>query len=319
MIRTGDRPRSPWSGVPNTLRWGVGLAFGAAVISGFSIFVNGFAVKQLPDPAVYTTLKNGVAALLLAGLAAAALRQGGIRALDRRSWAGLAVVGVVGGSIPFLLFFAGLAQASAPSAAFIQKTLFVWVAILAVPSLSERLGWGQVAALGVLIAGQLLVAPPSGVVWGSGETMIAAATLFWAVEVVLAKRLLRTVPTPIVAAGRMGIGLVVLVGYLAATGSLGTIAALNGTQWLWALATGVILAGYVSTWFAALRRAPASLVTAVLVVGAPITAAIQAASKGALPATAVLAGQGLILVAAAALAVLALRSVRHPAEDATAT
>ena len=60
--------------------------------------------------------------------------------------------------MPFILFFTGLAQASAPSAAFIHKTLFVWVALLAVPFLGERLGWLQLAALGVLLAGQALVA-----------------------------------------------------------------------------------------------------------------------------------------------------------------
>jgi drug/metabolite transporter (DMT)-like permease len=308
MIRSGDRPASREPRVPNTLRWGVGLAFGAALISGFSIFVNGFAVKQLPDPAVYTTLKNGIAAAILAAIAAGLVRGDSIRRLDRRSWAGLAVVGVVGGSIPFLLFFAGLAQASAPSAAFIQKTLFAWVAVLAVPLLRERLGWGQLAALGVLLAGQFLVAPPSGVVWGTGETMIAIATLFWAVEVVIAKRLLASVPAPVVGVGRMAIGLVVLVGYLVATGKLSSIIELSGTQWSWALATGAILAGYVTTWFAALQRAPASLVTAVLVVGAPITAVFQSLGQGALPTGPVLAGEALILVAALALSARAFRA-----------
>lgn len=42
------------------------------------------------------------------------------------------------------------------------------------------------------------------------------------------------------------------------------------------LLTGVILAGYVSTWFAALSRAPAVDVTAVLVVGAVVTALLAA-------------------------------------------
>lgn len=300
---TGRGPR-----IPETLRWGVGLAFGAALISGFSIFVNGFAVKQLPDPAVYTTLKNGVAAVLLVMLALVAGGRAPVRALDRSAWTRLAVIGVVGGSVPFLLFFAGLAQASAPSAAFIQKTLFVWVAVLAVPFLGERLGWAQIAALGVLLVGQFLAAPPNGVAWGSGETLIAAATLLWSVEVVLAKRLLARVPSPVVAAGRLGIGLVVLVGFLAVAGKMAVIGTLTTTQWAWAVGTGLILAGYVATWFAALRRAPASLVTAVLVVGAPITASLSAISKGALPDEPVLAGQGLIVVAAIGLATLAKRA-----------
>ena len=47
---------------------------------------------------------------------------------------------MIGGSVPFVLFFEGLARAEATQAAFIQKTLVVWVALLAVPLLRERFG-----------------------------------------------------------------------------------------------------------------------------------------------------------------------------------
>jgi drug/metabolite transporter (DMT)-like permease len=318
MNRATDRTAAGPRRIPDSLRWGVGLAFATALISGFAIFVNAFAVKQLPDAAVFTTLKNGMAALILVGLATLTVRPAEIRALDRRSWSRLAVIGIVGGSLPFLLFFTGLAQASAPSAAFIHKTLFVWVAILAVPFLGERLGLAQLAALAVLLGGQFLMVPPNGLTWGSGETMIAAATLLWAVEAILAKRLLASVPSGVVGAGRLGIGLVVLVGYVVLTGRAGTVAALSGMQWAWALGTGLILSAYVATWFAALRRAPASLVTAILVVGAPITATLQALQKGALPAPPVLVGQLLIAVAAVALGAWAIRSSARPAATITA-
>jgi drug/metabolite transporter (DMT)-like permease len=313
MTQHGDRPNGA-SRIPLTTRWGVGLAVVAALISGVSIFINGFAVKQLPDPAVYTTLKNGVAALLLLGVAVAVVPRAEVRALDRRSWGGMILVGIIGGSIPFVLFFSGLAAASAPTAAFIQKTLFVWVALLAVPLLGERLGWFPIAAMGILLAGLILVAPPVGVVWGPGETMIAAATLFWAIEVIIARRLLvRGVPSPVLGAARLGIGLVVLVGYLAVSGRLDIVAALSVTQWLWGLGTGLLLAAYVGTWFAALRRAPASIVASVLVLGAPITAVIQALANGALPAPPILAGQAAITMAVAVVVVLAVKASRREA------
>ncbi len=296
---------SPPSTASDTVRAGLLLALVAAGVSGISVFVNAFAVKQLPDPAVYTTLKNGVAAAILVGLAAITIRPGQVGAVSRGEWLRLAIIGVVGGSIPFLLFFTGLAQASGPSAAFIQKTLFIWVAILAVPFLGERLGWAQLAALGVLLAGQALVLSPANVRWGSGETLIALATLLWAAETILVRRVLRTVPTGIVAAGRLGFGLVILIGYLATAGKLPTVATLSPVQWAWALGTGALLAGYVGTWFGALQRAPASLVTAVLVIGAPITAALQAISTGGIPTASALAGHGLILAGALVLAGLA--------------
>jgi drug/metabolite transporter (DMT)-like permease len=289
----------------NRTRQGIGLAVIAALISGVSIFVNSYAVKQVADAALFTTLKNGVAAAILLAVAVAIVRPFEVRRIGRREWLGVGAVGVIGGGIAFLLFFSGLAMASAPSAAFIHKTLFIWVALLAVPLLGERLGLIQVTALGGLLLAQLLVAPPSGVTWGLGETMIAAATLLWAAETIVARRLLARVPVAVLGAGRLGIGLVVLGGYVVLTGRLDMIAALSPIQWVWALATGLLLAGYVGTWFGALSRAPASTVSAVLVIGAPITATLAAVAAGTLPAPAQVAGYGLIVVAAGALVVAA--------------
>lgn len=293
--------------IPDTLRWGVLLALLTALISGISIYVNGLAVKQVPDPALYTTLKNGVAAIVLIALAAATVRPATIRALPRASWGWLILIGGIGGSIPFVLFFTGLAEASAPSAAFIHKTLFIWVALLAVPLLGERLGFAQIGALAVLLVGQALILTPAGVTWGTGETLIAAATLLWAVETIVARRVLATVPSAVVAAARLGFGMIVLIAYLALTGGLAGIAALQPVQWTWVLVTGLFLGGYVASWFGALQRAPASLVTAILVLGAPVTAAIQAFASGKVPATPILAGQALVLIAGIAIAIVAIR------------
>lgn len=296
--------------IPRTVGWGIGLAVVAACISGLAIWLNGFAVKQMPDAALYTTLKNGVAAAVLLVLAAPLVRPHDIRQVDRSGWLGLTVIGIVGGCIAFLLFFSGLAMASAPSAAFIQKTLFVWVAILAVPLLGERLGLAQLAALGALVVGQALILPPRGIAWGTGETLILIATLLWAVEVVIVKRVLRGVATPIVATGRLSIGLVVLVGYVAITGRVGGILALGPQAWGWILLTGLILAAYVGAWFAALRRAPATVVTSVLVGGAVITGTLQALAKGGPPTPDLVAGYLLITLAAGMIALLAVRA--HP-------
>ena len=290
------------------MRIGIGLAAMTAVISGISVFLNSYAVRELPDAALFTTLKNSVAALVLLGVAVPVMRaRGSSVRIDRRSGLGLTAIAIVGGSVPFLLFFSGLAMASAPSAAFIHKTLFVWVALLAVPFLGERLGWLQIGALGVLFASQLLITPPNGVAWGIGETMIAAATLMWAVEVVLVKKLVGRVDPLVVGVGRLGLGLVVLFGYLLITGKLSMIAGLGASQWTWVLVGGVLLAGFVGTWFSALRNAPATVVTSVLVLALPITGLLSAGVNGQLPGVAPLAGYALIAVAAGVLAVTTLR------------
>lgn len=316
---TGSTSQARLPRIPLTIGWGVGLAAMTALISGVSVFANGFAVKQLPDAAVYTTLKNGVAAAILLVVAAVVVPRAQVRAIGRRSWTTMLVIGVIGGSVPFILFFSGLAVASAPTAAFIHKTLFVWVVLLAVPFLGERLGLFPIAALGVLLAGQALAAPPTGVVWGQGETMILAATMLWAVEVVLARRLLLgAVPSPVLGAARLGIGLVVLIGYLLVTGRGPIVAGLSPVQWAWGLGTGLLLAGYVGTWLAALRRAPASVVASVLVLGAPVTAVLAGVVNGTVPAAPVAAGQAVIAMSVGVVAVLAIRSAR-PAQQASAS
>ena len=109
-----------------------------------------------------------------------------------RQYAGLGAIAVIGGSVPFVLFFEGLARASSTHAAFMQKTLVVWVAALAVPLLGERLRAAHVAAMALIVGGLVLLdGGLRGFRFGDGELLILAATLLWAVEVVLAKRMLR--------------------------------------------------------------------------------------------------------------------------------
>ena len=296
-------------------RRGVLLAFGTAAISGLAIYLNSFGVKLVSDAAVYTTAKNGVAAIVLVALALALGSGREVRSLDVRNRLGLVAIAIIGGSIPFVLFFSGLAVATAPTAAFIQKTMFIWVALMAVPFLGERLGLLQIAALGTLLVGQALVAPPTGMGWGAGETMIAAATILWSIEIVIAKRLLVGISPQLLGAARMGLGLVILVGYLALSGKLGGLGSIGGEAWLWVLVTGGLLAGYVASWFAALKFAPATTVTSVLVVAAVVTGVLTALNKGAAPDPRVIAGY-LLIIAGTALVAL-FTALRPSAAHAT--
>lgn len=282
---------------------GVLLALGTAAISGLAVYLNASGVRLVPDAAVYTTAKNGVAAIILVAIALALGAGHEARALDGRRRLGLLAIAVIGGSIPFVLFFSGLAMATAPTAAFIHKTLFIWVAIMAVPLLGERIGLIQVAAIGVLLVGQALVAPPTGMGWGTGETLIAAATLLWSVEVIVAKRLLVGISAPLLGAARMGLGVLLLLVYLGVTGRLAGLGTITGEAWLWILVTGALLAGYVATWFAALRETQATTVTSVLVLAAVVTGSLSAAAKGSVPDTVVIAGY-LLIVAGVVLVAL---------------
>jgi drug/metabolite transporter (DMT)-like permease len=273
-----------------------------------AVFLNSYGVKAFGDATTYTTAKNVIAALVLAALIGTLSASRGATVLTRPTrrgqWAGLAAVGIFGGAIAFSLFFEGLALASAADAAFLQKTLLVWVALLAVPLLGERLGALQIGAVALLVIGQIGLAGGTTTLFGRGQLMVLGATLIWAVEVIIAKRLLADLSSWTVGLTRMGVGSVVLIGWTLIRGDGGALTALTGSQWMWVLLTGVILAGYVSTWFAALSRAPAVDVTAVLVIGAVITALLAAVVKGSplVPqlgwVTLVLAGTALVAVPA---------------------
>jgi uncharacterized membrane protein len=98
----------------------------------------------------------------------------------------------------------------------------------------------------------------------------------------------------------MGVGLVVLTGWLTATGQLSDLLGYSLTQWRWILLTGLLLTGYVTTWFAALSRAQAVDVTAVLVLGAVVTAVLNGLFRGVplqpdLPGLALLVGGGIVV------------------------
>ncbi len=313
-----ERKQVTPSSIPHTRAWGIALAVATAVISGFAIFFNSYGVAAWRDAgastATYTTAKNIVAAALLGGLLFVLSRrsseEGFTRPTSRRQWLGLGAVGLIGGSIPFLLFFEGLARATSTQAAFIHKSLLIWVVILAVPLLREHLSWPHVAAIGLLIGGQFVLA--GGVTdlgLGVGEAMILAATLLWSVEVVAAKKLLGGLSPLTVGTARMGLGIVVLVGYCIATGAFAGLGRLGWDQWFWALFAGSILSAYVATWYGGLARARAVDVTAVLVFGAVITAALRSGVRGTALAP---RGLGLVLITAGTVLVVASRRSEMP-------
>lgn len=299
--------------IPRTRGWGIALAFATATVSGFAVFLNSYGVTRFAgtSPSTYTTMKNLVAALFLLALLGAATRRrsesGWTPPSGRREIAGLAFTGIIGGGAAFVLFFEGLASASSTDAAFIHKTLVLWVVLLAVPMLHERLGLAHVGAVALLLVGQAALTSDLGsLALRRGEWMITAATVLWAGEVVVAKALLRRLSPLTVGTARLSIGTLALFAWLTITGDLGQVLDAGAAQWLWALLTGLVLTAYVATWLGALARAQAIDVTAVLVFGAVVTATLNGVVEGvALPDP---IGLGAITAGAAMAGALGLRS-----------
>jgi drug/metabolite transporter (DMT)-like permease len=70
-------------------------------------------------------------------------------------------------------------------------------------------------------------------------------------------------------------GSALLIMWVVVTGKGSQLIGMDAHQWAWVAATGVVLAGYVATWLAALAAAPAVNVTAVLVAAVPVTALLK--------------------------------------------
>ena len=173
------------------------------------------------------------------------------------------------------MFFNGLSHSASEPAAFLHDTLIIWVGVLAWPVLSERLSRWNLAAIVLLLGGQTLAVGGIGhLVDSRAQFLILGATVLWAIEVVIAKRLLVSSSPSSLALCRMGGGSAVLLAYLGATGQLSALAGLDRTQLGWALLTGLLLAGYVGTWMVALSRARALDVTMVLAASVLVTAAL---------------------------------------------
>ena len=301
------------NGITGHLNWekhrkGAYFALATAVISGFSIYINKFAVTEMKDSFVFTTTKNLAVALLLFAVLLLPKALPELKSLSRKQWLTLGVIGCVGGSIPFLLFFHGLSLGTAVGAAFIHKTLFIWVAILAVVFLGERLGKFHIVALATLVGGNiLLLGWPQSWLVGGGELMILIATILWAVEVIVAKRVMAQVSSSVAAFGRMFFGAIVMLIYLASAGKMGGMASLSGQQIGWVVLTSLFLFGYVSCYYAGLKHAPASIVASILVLGSVITSLLYAIFDAKRYSAEEIGGMVLIATAALALWYIAPR------------
>ncbi len=249
---------------------GLGLVLATALISGVSIFINKFGVAGI-DSSVFAFAKNVIVAVFIVSLIGLLGEFRQLKQLTKKQWIKLAVIGLVGGSVPFLMFFRGLQLANAATAAFIHKIMFVFVAVMAFVFLKEKLKKNYlVAAVLILLGNGLLL----GFVWqgiGAGEMLILGATLFWAVEQVISKHALKELSSKVVAFGRMFFGSVFILAYLLFTGKLALLTSLSVSQLGWIMVTSVFLLGYVLTWYSGLKHVDVSVATCVLLLGSVIT------------------------------------------------
>lgn len=288
---------------------GILLVFLTVLISGASNFVNFYAVQGTSSDA-FLAVRNATVAVLLLPLAVLAGRRAWT-GLTRRDWLKLGTIGLIGGAIPFLLFFRGLqiaGSSGAATATFGYRTLFLMAAVLGVVFLRERLSPRLAFAAGLLLAGNVLLLSLTAPIWSDGTAYVLAATALWAGEYTLSKHTLRNVPSGTVALSRMGFGGIFLLAYVALTGQLGAVASLSGVQWEWVALSAVLLVGFVTTWYAGLKSVDLSVATAMLVLAFPMTWALGfLASKSSFGVPQAAGVVAIVLGVAAAIGLASLR------------
>jgi len=256
------------------MKKGILLSLFTAGISGVSIFANAVFVSKT-DPLIFAIIRNAAVAICLTVILGATGHGKRLAALSKKEWGALLAIGAVGGGIPFALFFTGLAQIGAVNGNILQKTLFLWVALIAVPVLKERISKVQLIGYVTLFIGMFFFGGTFTIVPKAGTWLVMGATILWAFEQVIAKVTLNTVPSTIVAWGRMVFGLPFLVAAVFIFGKLGLL--MSATSYVFApvVASSILLTIYVMTWYSALSTAPATLVSSVLVFAPVVTAAMS--------------------------------------------
>ncbi|MCG2692171.1 DMT family transporter, partial [Microgenomates group bacterium] len=119
---------------------GFKLALITAGFSGVAVFLNSLTVKAVGDALVFTTVKNLGVGLILVWV----LVRKKVNWLEvKQNWKQLGLIGLIGGALPFYLFFKGLLLANPVQASLIHKTLVLWIGLLGFGVLKERLSLKQ--------------------------------------------------------------------------------------------------------------------------------------------------------------------------------
>jgi len=256
---------------------GIVFAFLAATISGFSIFYNKVAIVKGIDPLVLNIVKNGGVGILLSFMLLPTFKKRtNVPALSTKEKVILLFTTGICGSIPFYLFFTGLSYTSAVNATIIQKSLFLWVALLAPFIIKEKVTKLHIAGFMLILASNLFIGGFTGFSNTQGEWMILAATLIWSIETVIYKQLLSSVSPAFISWSRMVLGTIGLLAIALFQHKFTLIGSITQAQISIIAGSIGFLAGYVLSWTTALKHAKAVTVTSVLTLATPITNVLTA-------------------------------------------
>ena len=281
------------------------LALLAAAISGAAITANKIFIVSM-DPTVFTSLRS-----LIIGLAFLAIIffQSRFRLTDvgkslkSANWKYMLAIAIIGGAAAFLLFFSGLKLTTSGRAAFLHKTMPIYVAVFAYWFLREKISIKQTYALIIMLLGTVLIfgaeiSPAE--LWSNpmlGDFLVLGATVLWAVENTIARKaMVRGDTNWVVSFSRMFIGALVLFGAAGVMGKLGLMMTLTSGQAVNILISTAILFGYVFFWYYSIRLINVSKASAMLMLAPVVSLALGAAFLGEPAPMVQLIGSALILL-----------------------
>jgi drug/metabolite transporter (DMT)-like permease len=239
-----------------------------------------------------------------------------LKSLRREQWLSLVLIGLIGGGVPFVLFFRGLQLTNGPIGSFIHKTMFIYVAILAMLFLKEKLSKKIIIPAALLLLGNLLLLNLASFSFNSGILLIFMATLFWSVENIISKHLLKSIEPKVLAFGRLFFGSLFILTYLAATNRLTYFTQITLAQFTWILISVPFLLLYVMTWYTGLKLIKASTATAILLLGSPITTLLSFVFLNT--SLSIMQAAGILMIAAGVISSIFVLEKRAYATTSTA-
>ena len=190
-----------------------------AAMWGASYLFIKVAVEDIP-PAAMTDLRLSMAAVLLTGYLV--LRMGGSLAVGglRAAWQPCLVLGIINAALPMTLVAWGETHIDSSIAGIAQASVPIFVAILGLRFLTHdplRAGQAVGLALGLLGVGLITGFHPSGGAWAiAGTLAVVLSSLSYASGGIYGQLRVHDTAGPVLAAGSMIAGAVVLLPFAAA-------------------------------------------------------------------------------------------------------
>jgi len=241
-----------------------------ALISGIAVAVHKYFIMRI-DPLVFTALRAFFIGIVFLFLSLYFTRRQ--KTFNKVSWKWLVAIGIIGGGFAFWMYFSGLTMTLAGRAGFIHKTLPIWVGILAFIFLKEKISKKMLIAMGVMLLGLLLMEVSKiGSEIRIGDLLVLGATILWAIENTLAKKVMMNKESNwVVTFSRMFYGSLILFAILIILGKISLIGALSTEQVLFIVISGILLFIYVLTWYWGLKYINLSKAATILLIAPVIT------------------------------------------------